>query len=699
MTITAFEPRIAPDAPIVPPAWRHVAALDGLRALAVVAVLLFHGGYLQGGFLGVDLFFALSGFLITSLLIRDADSPGGVRLASFWGRRFRRLLPAVLTLIVVVALWSWLFGSLADLAGVEGDGPWAVFYVANWHFIAQSGGYWESFTEPSMFDHLWSLAIEEQFYLVWPLVVVAIWRWSRRPVRTLMVGSAVAIGLSFVAMVLLYDGVEPTRVYMGTDTRAASLLVGALAATEPVRRVARRVVSALGNRVGVVVVLLAALVGWSWVAIEGASSGMLYRGGLLAHSLVCAVVISLVVAADRGWFVSGLGWRPLAWIGVLSYGLYLWHWPIYVVLSPDRTGLDGVPLLGVRIAVSVMFAYASFRLVEDPVRHRAAWARGRSGVVVLVAAVVGVMALIVALPDPTGQVAQFDPSAIAAGAPLTDPSTARAMSVPAEESTRTGGPTVASAAPAAPATAAASEPAGTVPSSTAPATTAAPVPRRAITSVMWTGDSVSFDLAPAVTASLTAAGLDVDVFGSYYGFRLVADQDHYDLARIIPERAAEVRPEVVLMQVSFWDGPTDDDTYRAALEQLARELDFLGASLVVVAAPPTARDDLGGGTTRLFGLASDLAARSATDNLDVLDPAPMWGPVFVRDVDGDGVPERKPDTIHVCGSGAAYFGAWLAPALAERYDGVEPGHPFSWAAGPWTTDQRYDEPVGSCARL
>ena len=341
-----------PFASTDPPGWQHLPALDGLRALAVVAVLLFHGGYLQGGFLGVDLFFALSGFLITSLLIRDAGSPGGVRLGSFWGRRFRRLLPAVLTLIVVVALWSWLFGSLADLAGVEGDGPWAVFYVANWHFIAQSGGYWESFTEPSMFDHLWSLAIEEQFYLVWPLVVVAIWRWSSRPVRTLAVISGAAIGLSFVAMVLLYDGVEPTRVYMGTDTRAASLLVGALAATEPARRIARRVVSALGERLGLVLALLAGLVAWSWVAIDGASSGMLYRGGLLAHSLACAVVISLVVAADRGWFGRGLGWRPLAWIGVLSYGLYLWHWPIYVVLSPERTGLDGLTLLGVRIAVS-----------------------------------------------------------------------------------------------------------------------------------------------------------------------------------------------------------------------------------------------------------------------------------------------------------------------------------------------------------
>jgi len=697
MTITSFEPHVAPvpDAPMDPSVWRHVPALDGLRAFAVVAVLLFHGGYLQGGFLGVDLFFALSGFLITSLLIRDAGSAGGVRLGSFWGRRFRRLLPAVLTLIVVVAVWSWLFGSLADLAGVEGDGPWAVFYVANWHFIGQSGGYWESFSEPSMFDHLWSLAIEEQFYFVWPVVVVAIWRWSSRPVRTLAVFSGVGIGLSFVAMVLLYDGVEPTRVYMGTDTRAASLLVGALAATEPARRVARRVALVLGRRLGVVLVLLAGFVAWSWVAVEGASSAMLYRGGLLAHSVACAVVISLVVAAERGWFVRGLGWRPVAWIGVLSYGLYLWHWPVYVVLGPERTGLDGVTLLGVRIAVSGALAYASYRLVEDPVRHRAGWARGRSGVVVLVAAIVGVVVLLGSvLPDPTGQVAAFDPSAITAAAPPdvntldNEPGDTRATTPATSLATRSDDRAEASApAPA-------SEPVRTVPT-----TTAVPVPRQEIHSVMWTGDSVSFDLAPAVQASLTAAGLDVDHFGSYYGFRVIADQEHYDLSRIIPERAAEVRPDVVLMQVSMWDALVDDDTYRAALEKMARELDFLGASLVVVAAPPIGMDELHQGATRLFGVARDMAAESATDNLDVLDSAPMWGPVYVTDFDGDGVPERKQDTVHVCGSGAAQFGAWLAPALAERYDGVVPGDPFAWAAGPWAADQRYDEPVGTCARL
>ena len=282
--------------------------------------------------------------------------------------------------------------------------------------------------------------------------------------------------------------------------------------------------------------------------------------------------------------------------------------------------------------------------------------------VVLVATVIGVVALIVALPDPTGQVADFDASAIAAGAPVADneadnelgdtpatpaaapaatPGKSPATSQPTRSADRSQAPAAASA-PARP-DSAATGPAPTVPARTVPATTVA-VPLQEIHSVMWTGDSVSFDLAPGVVASLTAAGLDVDVYGSYYGLRLVADKEHYDLAKIIPERAAEVRPEIVLMQISFWDGTADDDTYRAALKQLAVDLDFLGASLVVVAAPPTERADLGGGPTRLFGVATDLAAESVTDNLDVLDPAPMWGPVFVLDFDGDGVPEREQDT-------------------------------------------------------
>jgi peptidoglycan/LPS O-acetylase OafA/YrhL len=159
--------------------WQHVPALDGLRAAAVVAVLLFHAGHLRGGFLGVDLFFALSGFLITSLLLRDAEH-GGIHLVEFWGRRFRRLLPAVFVLIAVVALGAWFLGTPAELDGVRRTGGWALAYMANWHFITQADGYWVSFDQPSMFDHLWSLAIEEQFYVVWPLVVLAVWKFSQR---------------------------------------------------------------------------------------------------------------------------------------------------------------------------------------------------------------------------------------------------------------------------------------------------------------------------------------------------------------------------------------------------------------------------------------------------------------------------------------------------------------------------------------
>jgi hypothetical protein len=233
---------------------------------------------------------------------------------------------------------------------------------------------------------------------------------------------------------------------------------------------------------------------------------------------------------------------------------------------------------------------------------------------------------------------------------------------------------------------------------TVPATTAIPVPRQEIHSVMWTGDSVSYDLAPGVVASLTAAGLDVDTYASNFGFRLIADGTQHPLAKLIPQQAAKIRPEVVLMQVSLWDISADDDTYRAALEQLGSDLNFLGASLVLVAAPPTGRDDLNDGATRLFGVASELAARSATDNIEVIDFGTQWHDGAI-DFDGDGIPERKRDDTHVCPSGAAQFGVWLTQALDERYDGLTPGDPFVWAAGSWTGDPRYDDPVGACARL
>jgi peptidoglycan/LPS O-acetylase OafA/YrhL len=707
---------VAPEFVATPPSdWRHLPALDGLRAAAVIAVLIFHGGYLQGGFLGVDLFFALSGFLITSLLIRDATGGDGrgIVLGTFWGRRFRRLLPAVFTMIAVVAVWAWIFGSGADLAGVQDDGPWAVAYLANWHFIAESGGYWESFAQPSMFDHLWSLAIEEQFYLLWPIVLVAIWKWSKRPTRTLLILTIAGVALSLLSMVLLYDGVEPTRVYMGTDTRAASLLVGALAATEPARRLARRAVAALGDRTGLAIAVLVVFVGWSWVAVDGASSGLLYRGGLLAHSIACAVIISLVVALDRGWLVRGFALRPLVWVGVLSYGLYLWHWPVYIVLSPERTGLDGPTLLAVRLGLSVVIAYASFRLVEDPIRRRAWWAHGRTGVAVLVASVVAIFALLFLLPDPPVEIAEFDAAAIAV--PVVVPTTA-GDAVSADEATQTTRP------PNDPADVAAAEevgaviapdagfdpdgvPAGDASAATSSQTTlVAPttvVPLTPIDSVLWAGDSVAHELAPAVTASLVAAGLEVDDLEAYPGFRLVSpERSDIDLSKLIPKRAGEVSPDLALLQISNWDTTADSDQYRAALIGLADELEPLGTKLVIVSTPITWDSDLNAEHARLFAVAAELADDGQGRNVAVLDASVVWGDEpGVRDLNGDGTPERKRDGIHVCPSGAASFGAWLADALAARFDGVTPGDPAVWADALWVVDKRYDEPVGTCAPI
>ncbi len=677
MTVTA--PRLEPLDPAAPPqpAWTHVPGLDGLRAAAVIAVLVFHAGYLQGGFLGVDLFFALSGFLITSLLIRDSDS-GTANLMTFWGRRFRRLLPAVFVMIAVIATWSWWFGSPADLDGVKNDGPWAVVYMANWHFIADSTGYWASFAQPSMFDHLWSLAIEEQFYVLWPLAVAAIWAWSRRPQRTLVVVAIVGSVVSLVTMLVLYQGGDPTRVYMGTDTRAASLLVGALAATTPARALARRVVARLGDRIDLLIAAIGAGILWSWFAIDGASASALYRGGLLLHSLACATIVVLVATAPRGRSLSTLGWRPLAWIGVLSYGLYLWHWPLYVIMSPERMGFDGVGLAVIRIAASFVAAYVSYRIVEDPLRHRVRWVRGRPGVVVLVASVVGLLAYLFLLPEPETEIAAFDPTIVTV-APTTP---GDAVSETADAPDPTDDVAVVDDA----------RDAGgddSVPP------VVAPLPeRRTISSAIWAGDSVAFDLAPAVDVALTDAGLTMGA-GSYPGIRLLGPDDSLRLTSQLDDRIVAASADTVLIVVSTWDTDVDDEDYAAGLVELADLLPSDG-QLIVVSSPPTGEDDVNVELDRLAAVAAEVAEGSG-GHIVFLDAGDVWAEPAVLDANGDGAPERKRDLIHVCPAGAANFAAWLATTLDAGFDGLDPVDPSQWAGGEWVSDPRYDVPVGACA--
>jgi peptidoglycan/LPS O-acetylase OafA/YrhL len=706
--------------------WQHLPALDGLRAAAVGAVLLFHAGHLQGGFLGVDLFFALSGFLITSLLLRDAEH-GGVRLLAFWGRRFRRLLPAAFVLIAIVALGAWVLGSPAELDGVRRTGGWALGYMANWHFITEADGYWVSFDRPSMFDHLWSLAIEEQFYVVWPLVVVAVWKLSRARYRqrNLLAVCVGGVAASFVAMLVLQQpGSDPTRVYMGTDTRAASILVGAALATAPARRIAMSAIVALGRRADRVIALLAVGIGASWVVVDGANSAALYRGGLLLHSAAAAALVTALASAPGGRVGAALSWRPLVWVGVRSYGLYLWHWPVYVMLSSERTGLEGPTLTVVRIAVSSVLAAASFRLVEDPIRHRATWVRDRRGLPALAGAVALVAATLIVLPQPRSEIAAFDPGSITAprtASPVAQPPPVASPAVRATPSTSTISPSTTS-----PSTTSSTSPTSTTISSTGtiststitPATiptatiststitpAAAPPPpadavtavaRTTIRNVMWTGDSIAYDLAPAVGAALTGAGVLADS-SAYLGMRLIGDGQFALLPRL-REALPVTQVDVLVVQLSIWDADHDAATQRAALDDLHALVVDHGGRLVLISPPPTVDTAKDGRLSTMTDHARAIAAADPASTA-FLDSAAVWGLVFDDDLDDDGTPERKRDGVHVCPSGAARFALWLTSELALRFGGVAPTPPTEWAIGTWVTDARYDEPIGSCAPL
>ncbi|MGH3330445.1 MAG: acyltransferase family protein [Nocardioidaceae bacterium] len=352
--------------------------LDGLRALAVTGVLLYHGGvsWADGGFLGVDLFFVLSGFLIMSLLLDEQRRTGRLDLMAFWGARARRLLPAVALLLVVVL---WVLPALGARWGqrVAGDAWAAAGYVSNWWFIGSDDSYVDQANGPSPLLHTWSLAIEEQWYVVLPLLLVLAFRLglSRRLLTFALLLSTV--GSAAMAWWLHPADADPSRAYFGTDTRVQALLVGSLAALlvggsvwhprDPVR--SRRL---------------------SWLAVPGAvlllglaavanpEDDWLYAGGLLAVALACVLLVvgSAAAPPESHGLSSVLSSRPFVALGLISYGVYLWHWPVYLALDEQRTGLDGLLLLLLRVAVTVSAATASYLLVELPVR-RQVWRRWR----------------------------------------------------------------------------------------------------------------------------------------------------------------------------------------------------------------------------------------------------------------------------------------------------------------------------------
>jgi peptidoglycan/LPS O-acetylase OafA/YrhL len=348
---------------------RHIPALDGLRGAAVAAVLLFHAGHLAGGWLGVDLFFVLSGFLITSLLLAERARRDRISLSAFWARRGRRLLPALFLVLIGVGVYAVVWAAPRELAQIRSDGLATLGYVANWHQIGQGQSYWDLFRAPSPLEHTWSLAIEEQFYLVWPIVVVALLAWRREPRRVLAV-ALIGITASFAAMLVLYHpGANPQRVYLGTDTRASSILIGAALAALVATRGWTQVRGARAALEGVGVASLGFLA-WAWLRLSGTTPAV-YQGLLLACSLAAGLVIAAAAHPRPGLVARIFSFRPLRALGVISYGVYLWHWPVYLVADSSRVGLTGWPLTAVQVSITLAVAVASYYLVEAPIRHGA----------------------------------------------------------------------------------------------------------------------------------------------------------------------------------------------------------------------------------------------------------------------------------------------------------------------------------------
>jgi peptidoglycan/LPS O-acetylase OafA/YrhL len=388
---------------------RHMPALDGLRGLAVAAVLVFHAGHLTGGYLGVDLFFVLSGFLITSLLLAETARTGRISLSAFWARRARRLLPALAGVLIGVAAYAWLFAQPAELARIRADGLATVFYVANWRAVFAHLNYFELFAAPSPLAHTWSLAIEEQFYLAWPLIVSGVLWWQTRhrragdagdtagrtTARNVLVVSVVLGVAAAIWMAVHYEPGNPTRVYYGSDTRAASILVGAsLAALIALRGPVRARITRWGLEASGVVGAL--VVAFAWVNVAG-ESDRLYRGGLFACAVATAAVIAAASHPDRGPIARVLSVRPLRWLGIISYGVYLWHWPVYVLLNNDRAHLDGWWLVALRVATTLAIAVVSYIVLEQPIRRGALHARQMRLLIPAVAAL-----LVAAIAGSTG---------------------------------------------------------------------------------------------------------------------------------------------------------------------------------------------------------------------------------------------------------------------------------------------------------
>ncbi len=551
---------------------QHLGGLDGLRAVAVVAVLVYHlwPGTLPGGFLGVDVFFVVSGFLITTLLLREAQRHGKIDLPRFWLRRARRLLPALVGVVAV----STVAAALVErdlLVGIRRQVLGAATFSTNWLEIASGGSYFDR-TAPVLLQPLWSLAIEEQFYVLWPLVLVLLlvvvptWRG-----RAVLVGAAAVA--SAVAMAVLVDGADPTRVYYGTDTHIFGVLLGVAGALAWRAVRGRPLVPPWAPPVALVGVVVA-------MVVVRDDALWTYRGGI---ALVSALALVVVLGATRpGRWTRALDATPLRIVGERSYGLYLWHWPVLLVVTAALGATPGTARWHVAavlaLAVTVLLTELSFRFVETPVRalgYRGAWRAARERLVAARPAfarvavglpVVWTLALVVVLVTaPTMSSAQrmIEEGLAAQGPPPVAPTapgpTGGGGTTPTGSPAPTGSPTPTGTPTEKPTT----KPTGTPtekptppekPTTTPPkAATKGPVDGRVVSAF---GDSVLSGVVPGVLAEVPGIAIDAKPIRKW--------QDATALVRAQAE-AGTLRDHVVL--VFGTNAGLHDDTQKAALRE------------------------------------------------------------------------------------------------------------------------------------
>jgi peptidoglycan/LPS O-acetylase OafA/YrhL len=571
--------------------------LDGVRALAVLAVIGFHEGAseLPGGFLGVDLFFVLSGFLITDLLVSRYAETGRLDVAGFWVRRARRLLPALAVMLVVVVAAATIIepaqGASLRLALLA-----AATYTSNWYQILHHVSYFAAAGQlgaPPPLDHLWSLAIEEQFYLIWPVLLwLVVVRLPTRRVRVAVALTGAAA--SALAMTLQYTpGGDPSAVYYGTDTHASALLIGAaLALAFPLSTLVAAP-PAQARRLEAAGIAGLAVLAWSAGHFSGGNPAV-YPAGLILAAIGAAALVA--AAAGQGVVAAMTSWRPLRWLGVRSYGIYLWHWPVIALgAALAGKGLTGIgaasPWLWLaEIGVTVALAAASWRYIETPVmrdglrvtvrrwgrlvgeaRRRPAGTFGRAVPVTVAAA--AVIAVVVA-----GYGIARPPAPAAPGGLLQQVAAGQRV-IAASQATRAAGfaqpagsaqPSASPRSPAASRPAAASRPSGAR-SAAARAASSLPACRRgphgvAGSQVTAVGDSVMLASATALERAMPGVYIDAKL-GRQMSAGLAAIQSLVAAGRLRP---------VVLISLG-----TNGDVTAAQLRQLRRVIGP-GRELVLV---------------------------------------------------------------------------------------------------------------------